>query len=196
MDPRLAAATLRQPDATTCGAAVLVMARSISDPGYAELLATGLHPLTGYRLPGAIQERFAAEALAMHRRTTSSVDVRGAAQLPWPQKYGTPPWAVARQLSGSTGTPWQAKAISPWGRSGALKEIRSAAARQAVPLFVGSRWIPRHVVLVLDAGLRVYEPSSGRVVTITADDFVQARLSLAGWSNPWFSVLPARRTRA
>ena len=63
-------------------------------------------------------------------------------------------------------------------------------------MFVGSRWIPRHVVLVLDADLRVYEPSSGRVVTITADDFVQARLSLAGWSNPWFSVLPARRTRA
>ena len=104
--------------------------------------------------------------------------------------------SVARQLSGSTGTPWQAKAISPWGRSGALKEIRSAAARRAVPVYVGSRWIPRHVVLVLDAGLRVYEPSSGRVVTITADDFVKASLSLAGWSNPWFSVLPARRTPA
>ena len=78
----------------------------------------------------------------MHRRTTSSVDVRGAAQLPWPRRYGTPPWAVARQLSGSTGTPWQAKAISPWGRSGALKEIRTAAARQPVPVFVGSRWLP------------------------------------------------------
>ncbi len=129
----------------------------------------------------------------MHRRTTSSVDVRGAAQLPWPRKYGTPPWAVARQLSGSTGTPWQAKAISPWGRSGALKEIRSAAATRAVPVYVGSRWLPRHVVLVLDADLRVYEPSSGRVVTITADDFVE-RLAVAGrLVEPLVQRAPSRR---
>ena len=126
----------------------------------------------------------------MHRRTTSPVDVRGAAQLPWPQKYGTPPWAVARQLGGSPGMSWRAKLISPWGRTGALKKIRSAAARRAVPVYVGSRWIPRHVVLVLDADLRVYEPSSGHVVTVSADDFVGASLSLAGWSKPWFSVLP------
>jgi hypothetical protein len=46
------------------------------------------------------------------------------------------------------------------------------------------------VVLVLDADLRVYEPASGRVVTVRGDDFVDASLSLAGWSKPWFSVLP------
>ena len=196
MDPRLAAATLRQPDARSCGAASLVMARAITDPAYADLLATGLHPMTGHRLPGTMQERFAAEVLAMHRRTTSPVDVRGAAQLPWPQRYGTPPWAVARQLSGSTGTPWQARAITPWGRAGALKDIRTAAATWPVPVYIGNRWLPRHVVLVLDADLRVYEPSSGRVVTITGKDFLDCSLDLAGWSNPWFSVLPTRRTRA
>ena len=91
MDSRLAAARLRQPDARSCGAASLVMARSITDPAYAELLVAGVHPFTGHRLPGTIQERFAAEVLAMHRRTTGPVDVRGAAQLPWPQRYGTPP---------------------------------------------------------------------------------------------------------
>ena len=190
MDPRLAAVTLRQPDATTCGSAVLVIARSISDPAYAELLATGQHPVTGHRLTGTLQERFAAEVLAMHRRTSSAVDVRGAAQLPWPRRYGTPPWAVARQLSGSTGTSWRAQAITPWARSGALKEVRSAAARRPVPVYVGNRWLPRHVVLVLDADLRVYEPASGRVVTVTGSDFTGASLDLAGWSTPWFSVLP------
>jgi hypothetical protein len=169
---------------------VLVMARSIADPAYADLLATGIHPLTGHHLPGTTQERFAAEVLAMHRRTTGPVDVRGAAQLPWPQRFGTPPWAVARQLSGSTGTHWDADAVLPWSRTKALGAILAAAATRPVPVYVGSRWLPRHVVLVLDPGLRVYEPAGGNVVRITEDAFAKGTLRLAGWSRPWFMVLP------
>lgn len=190
MDRRLASAALRQPDPRSCGAAVLVMARTIEDPGYAELVATGLHPVTGHRLPGTMRERFTAEVLAMHRRTTGLVDVRGEAQLPWPRAFGTPPWAVARQLSGSTGTPWRARMVPPWSRASALKAIREAAATRPVPIYVGSRWLPRHVVLVLDAGLRVYEPASGHLLQVTADDFTAGSLRPARWSRPWFSVLP------
>ena len=190
MDRRLAAAELRQPDARSCGAAVLVMARSIEDPEYAELLATGLHPGTGHRLPGTMRERFTAEVLAMHRRTTGPVDVRGAAQLPWPRALGTPPWAVARQLSGSTGTRWESRSVPPWSRASALTAIRKVAATRPVPVYVGSRWLPRHVVLVLDAELRVYEPASGHLVQVTAGDFTGGSLRLAGWSRPWFAVLP------
>ncbi len=196
MDPRLAAAALRQPDARSCGAAVLVMAHSIVDPVYAELLATGTHPSTGHRLPGSLRERFAAEVRAMHRRTTGPVDVRGAAQLPWPRALGTPPWAVARQLSGTTGQPWRTRMVLPWSRRRAVSDLRAWAAVEPVPLYVGNRWLPRHVVLILDAELRVYEPSGGHVVRITDDEFGTASLRLAGWSTPWFSVLPARRTPA
>ena len=199
MDPRLAAATLRQPDATTCGAAVLVMARSISDPGYAELLATGLHPLTGYRLPGAIQERFAAEALAMHRRTTSSVDVRGAAQLPWPQKYGTPPWAVARQLSGTVGADGT-RATYSWhvartSLPGAYQRLLDATrAGRVSAIYVGTTWVPRHVALVVEATatgtLNVYDPARGRLDELDRLAFLGNRVDIAGWDVAWFVVTP------
>jgi hypothetical protein len=190
MDPRLAAAVLRQPDQRSCGAATLVMARAVQDPAYAELLLDGRHPVTGHTLPGSLTERFAAEVLAMHRRTTGPVDVRGALQLPWPPAFGTPPWAVANQLSGSTGRPWRARAIPPSARTAYLARIRRAAASVPVPVYVGNRWLPRHVVLVLDAELTTYEPASGRRVHVDGGDFVAGRLSLAGWSRPWFAVLP------
>lgn len=191
MDPRLAAAALRQPDARSCGAAVLVMARTIADPAYADLLATGLHPLTGHSLPGTMRERFTAEVLAMHRQVTGPVDVRGAAQLPWPRRFGTPPRAVARQLSGTTAVRWHTRWVLPWARADALRAIKTAAATRPVPVYVGSRWLPRHVVLVLDADLRVYEPAGGRVVPMTADAFTGGSLQLAGWSRPWCAVLSA-----
>ena len=39
----------------------------------------------------------------MHQRITGLADVSGKPQIPWPRKFGTPPWAVARQLSGTVG---------------------------------------------------------------------------------------------
>ena len=181
MDPRLAAARLRQPDQQSCGAAVLVMARTISDPAYAETIAAG---------SGTIEQRWAAEVLATHRRTTGSRDARGSAQLPWPMQLGTPPWAVANELASRTGLGWQALPVPPWARGTALGRVRNAARTRPVPLYVGSTWLPRHVVLVLDGDLHVYEPSGGRVERIDPDDFTGGSLRLAGWSRPWFTVLP------
>lgn len=80
---------LRQPNQQTCGAAALVVARMINDPVY--------------RTHVASPAGFAVETLAMHERVTSSVDVRGRLQLPWPRALGTPPWSVAHQMTGSSG---------------------------------------------------------------------------------------------
>jgi len=181
MDPRLAAARLRQPDQQSCGAATLVMARTIMDPAYAETIAAGT---------GSIGQRWGAEVLATHRRTTGTRDARGANQLPWPMQLGTPPWAVANELAARTGLSWRARPVPPWARDTALAQVRSAARTRPVPLYVGNTWLPRHVVLVLDAELHTYEPSGGRVEQIDPDDFTRGSLDLGGWSRPWFTVLP------
>ncbi|KQZ67352.1 hypothetical protein [Nocardioides sp. Root151] len=171
---------LRQPNQQTCGAAVLVVARMLNDPAYRDRVAT--------------VDDFRDETLAMHRRTTSGVDVLGRLQLPWPRALGTPPWAVANQMTGSSGAQGATYAphlVTPWRRTDALEQITSAAdAGHVVPLFVGSRWLPRHVVLVLDADLTVYDPARGVRDRIEPDRFVEGDVSVSGWSRPWFTVLP------
>ncbi len=65
-----------------------------------------------------------------------------------------------------------------------------------MPLYVGSRWLPRHVVLVTATtgdGLRVYDPAQGKVVTVSRGAFVDAKLGLSGWDRPWFTILPRPR---
>ena len=65
----------------------------------------------------------------------------------------------------------------------------------AVPLYVGNRWSPRHVVLVLpgDEGpdsVLIYDPARGRRYPIRRTAFVGADLDVAGWSTPWVVVSP------
>ena len=38
--------------------------------------------------------------------------------------------------------------------------------------------------------LRCYEPSSGRVLTVTRAAFLDASFRLAGWTKPWCIVVP------
>ena len=182
---------LQQPDPTSCGAASLVIAQMSRDPEYAEFVMTGKHPGNGFLLAGSVKDRFGAEALAMHERVTGVADARGRAQLPWPKALGTPPWAVARQMSAVSGTPYDSSAINPFNRRSALRKIVDATSfGHVVPLYVGSRWLPRHVVLVMTPELDVYEPSIGRRVRISEDDFVKGKLDLGGWPKAWISVLP------
>jgi hypothetical protein len=198
---------LVQPDRRSCGASVLVVARMVLDRGYAELVASGRHPVTGFELPGSRADRFRGEALAMHRRVTGLVDVHGRLQLPWPRALGTPPWAVARQLS-ATGRPAPRHAVVTLraGRGAVFDRIVAAtAAGRPVPVYVGNRWAPRHVALFLggDPGggpggspgrvdrLRCYDPASGRVVDVEREAFVRGRLGLSGWDRPWCAVLPS-----
>lgn len=189
---------LRQPDRRSCGATVLVVARMLVDHAYGEFVATGHHPGTGYAVPGSVADRFGHEVLAMHRRVTGLVDVTGRLQPPWPRALGTPPWALSRQLSGtgSARLPRVRHTTHPVCSDGAATYDRIAAAtiaRRPVPLYVGNRWAPRHVVLALgEVGgrLRVYEPAQGRLVDVDRVSFDRARLGLAGWDRPWFAVLP------
>jgi hypothetical protein len=189
---------LAQPDQRSCGATVLVVARMLLDPAYAELVATGRHPVTGFALPGDPAGRFRYEVLAMHARVTGLVDARGHLQVPWPRVLGTPPWAVAHQLSATRmgavpAAPYSARPA--WSDGAALFDrlVEVTGRHQPVPVYVGSRWMPRHVVLAIgEVGgrLRCYEPAAGVLVDVGRDAFAQGRLGLAGWARPWFVVTP------
>jgi hypothetical protein len=200
-------ARLVQPDHRSCGAAVLVVARALLDQGYAELLVSGRHPGTGLALPGSLADRFRHEALAMHARVTGPVDAAGRLQVPWPRALGTPPWAVARQLSatggsaaaGGGGLPRVRHRVVPaWPDRGALVDriVAATAEGRPVPVYVGNRWAPRHVVLFLGGsagrgdGLRCYDPARGWVIDVDRRAFVRGRLGLGRWDQPWFAVLP------
>lgn len=181
---RLLAAHPRQPDRRSCGASVLVVERALRDEAYAQLLVDdgGAH-------------RFRAEVLGMHRRTTGPVSLSGRLQAPWPRALGTPPWAVAGQLSASRGP-----AVVRWvlRRRTLLDAIVTAVeSGAAVPLYVGGRWLPRHVVLVIgadEARLSCYEPSSGRLQSVPRRALLDRTLALAGWSTPWCAVVPTEPT--
>ncbi len=170
---------LVQPDQRSCGAAVLVVARLLERPSYAGFVAS--------------PDDFRSEVLAMHRRVTGPVDVRGRLQLPWPRDIGTPPWAVARQLSGTTGVEHGVH-LTLFDRGDAFGRIARATTQgHPVPVYVGSRWLPRHVVLAVEATpgrLRFYEPAGGREVDVSRQDFEGGALGLGGWDHPWFMILP------
>ncbi len=201
---------LRQPDARSCGAAVLVVARMLNDVTYAEYVVTGTHPVTGHiltrhRRPARPEERFATEVLAMHRRSTRSITVSGSAQLPWPRALGTPPWALAAQMSGPHGSgrggTYRAHWAWPGRREALLDAARAAlAAGEVLPLVVGSCWLPRHVVLVTggrggssDHHFGVYDPAIGGTRQANAAAFTAGALGLGPWSTPWALVLPHTR---
>jgi hypothetical protein len=121
-------------------------------------------------LPGP-WPNFADDVLAMHRRLTGMRDGNGKLQVPWPRALGTPPWAVARELGGR---------VRRYRRTEVLEALP-----RPVPVYLGSRWVPRHVVLVLDerdGEPVVYDPARGAVVPMSA----------SSWKHRWFAVLPAR----
>ena len=179
----------QQPDRRSCGAAVAVIAEALHNDSYARRLLAGGDDV------------FGSEVVAMHRRITGPIDVSGKVQPPWVRAIGTPPWALARQLDrGSRGR----RVVSARFRAGGAWAAMSAglANGSVVPAYVGDRWTPRHVVLALEQGedaVRVYEPSSGRVVQVARTEWIEGRLRLGGWRQPWFVLSaprPARRSRA
>lgn len=192
-------AGLVQPDATTCGSACLVVARMLGDADYARWLETG--EVAGReRDPRPRRRRFADEVLATHVRTNRWYGASGALQVAWPRALGTAPWALARELTATGGTSvpgtrHRVRAVSARRRSEAYDEVAGAVALgHAVPLYVGNRVLPRHVVLFLggdDAGLTAYDPATGGRTVVTRDAFDRGALGISGWSEPWFTILPA-----
>ena len=187
------------PTRRTCGAAALVVARIILDPAYAEL-APAAPVGTVCRTIQSASPRRRWRCTAGPR---SSVDVPAPRSCRGRRALGTPPWAVARQLSGSTGTPWPATAIGPWARAGALERACRAAARGPAGAAVRRQPLapaPRRAGRAVDdgpAGLRarVGARRDGHRATTSSDAL---RSALAGWSMPVVhrDRSPARRTRA
>lgn len=180
--PAAVLAGLVQPDGYTCGAATVVAARALRDPAYAARL----------RGPDA----WRTEVLTAHREVRRLRDpaVTGAAALPWPRLLGTPPWAVARRLTATSGRRWRSVPVLPWRRTTALAALRATVgAGEPVPVFVGSRVLARHVVLAVGTtsdGLRAWDPATGRTTTVDDEAFTAARLGLGRWQVPWALVLP------
>jgi hypothetical protein len=168
---------LRQPDQQSCGPSCLVVARMVLEPAYAE----------------EVRPRFDAEVLATHRRAIGVRDAAGAAQVPWPRALGTPPWAVAREMSRITGArhAWR---LARWGREAAYdRVVTGVRAGHPVPVYVGSRLLPRHVVLALEAdadAVEVYDPARGTPRTVARDAFERGEMSIGSWDQPWFVVGP------
>ena len=109
-------------------------------------------------LPGPWPD-FAERVFAMHRKLNKV----------WPIALGTTPWAVAHELGGK---------VRPYRTADVL-----AALPHPVPIYLGNRWSPRHVVLALsstDGEPDVYDPARG----------VLAPVSTCSWKTRWFTVLP------
>lgn len=175
-------AGLRQPDARSCGAASLVAARMLLDPAYAAHVTTA---------------GFAGEVLALHRRVTGTSTAAGRLQLPWPRVIGTPPWAVAHELAatGGPGLPPVPHAVHTvrFGGAPAARVRAGLATGRPVALYVGDRWLPRHVVLAVGTSgdsVRCYDPARGREVTIEPGAWAARRLPFGRWAQPWWVVAP------
>jgi hypothetical protein len=191
---------LAQPDRTTCGSSTLVLARMLSDVAYAGRVLTGHDLRTGTTDPGlpgetqaqARQRRFGAESLTMHRRTNRAFG-GGRLQIPWPRALGTLPWALANVL-GNAARAYRVAIVDPLAAGRSYDRItRAVDAGHAVPLYVGNRRLPRHVVLVTGRsgdGLRVFDPARGEEVVRSRAAFTAGRLGIAGWQEVWLAVLP------
>ena len=188
--PDLPWTRMRQPDQTTCGPSSLVAARMLLDRSYAD------------EVREAESDRFAADVISTHRRATRAIDVAGRLQVPWPRALGTPPWAVARELSAMSGPDQPAR---KYGWHIALFRPGKAFARaeagvdedQPVALYVGNAWAPRHVVLAVgraehdaphQSALWVYDPARGARLEVTRAAAASRGLTFGRWDRLWFVV--------
>jgi len=205
----------RQTDPTTCGSASLIMLAAAGDPLLALWLRTGwLSPvgrppeLAGAgaeRLDGLAQaepeRRFAALQRAVKHRTNTGA----ALGLGWPAGLGTPPWGAAREAR-FPGVRYVGRVLDDTDRTdlAAVLDVVRAALRRGVPvpLYAGGDtargWataLPRHVVLAVATtatGLRVWEPSAGRLTALdtTAASRGTSSPALGGWNHLAWAVLP------
>ena len=117
--------------------------------------------------------------------------------MPWLRAVGTPPWAVARDLRLVTGVPYDVHPVRL--RRDAWPHLAVATPERPVAVYVGSRLLPRHVVLVAGVdGHRAttYEPSSGRLLPVPRSRWEDGPLRLAGWDVPWCVVSPRSAVRS
>lgn len=213
---RLGAVHLTQTSPVTCGAAVTVLLAAAGDPALALWLATGQR--TARRPPelagltrAQIGEPDAGERWALAQRAAHA-HVRSGAVLgfDWPERFGSPPWAVARRAR-FRGVEFSHTPVHD--RDAARTRAVLLAVRAAtgsgipIPLYTGGSTAsglaaaaPRHVVLALPASgaapdeLRLYEPGHGQVHSVRVETLIARQgpsAALGGWSHVVWAVLPA-----
>ena len=198
-----------QQSAVTCGAACLTVARMLVDPPFARWVLDGAgHPVLGAE-GGSPAERFASYERTVHRRTNGLRVGRSGIRPPWPRALGTPPWGAKAELEGGAsalGTRYECVVVRHLGRDARLaaydRLVEHVVHGEPALLYVGNASLPRHVTLVLPGDgarvLDIYDPGSGTVRVADRDAFVEGRLALSGWQQPWLLVQPTghRRVRA
>lgn len=161
---------LRQPDQRSCGAASVLAARA---------LMTDWRPDDG-----------GAEITAEHRLLTSSRSARDRLQMPWPRALGTPPWAVADALRTLSGQHVATVVVRPRPAVG-YDVLREQLRTRPVAVYLGSRLLPRHVVLAVGEsgdGVQVFDPARGRMHRVPPENWTGHRVGVAGWNYFWFVV--------
>ncbi|ACQ81182.1 hypothetical protein Bcav_2937 [Beutenbergia cavernae DSM 12333] len=212
---RLGGAVARQLSPVTCGASVLLMLAAAGDPDLAAWLVAGSRsgvrpPELSMLAPHELAEPSAERRLALAQRSVHERARRDAvAGLPWPRRFGTPPWGAAREarFRGVRYTDVVVDDTDVAATRAVLETVRAANDLGiGVPLYTGgdvaSGWdtaLPRHVVLAVPAPsapagqLRLYEPGRGAVVAIEAEELLGRRrphAALGGWTHVAWAVLP------
>ena len=190
-----------QQSPVTCGSACLTVARMHVDPQFASWVRAGIPNPPGSPEGSTPGERFAAYERIVMQRTNSLLPGGRRLNVPWPRRFGTPPWGARRELeygAARRGTLYTVDVLRPDSRSDLIGSFDTlvdvVAEGEPALLYVGNAAMPRHVVLVLpgdgDRMLDVYDPGSGRVSHLRRDAVVEGTLALSGWDVPWISVRP------
>jgi hypothetical protein len=168
---KLSGLNLRQRDGVTCGPTVAVVAGALLGGDGAEL---------------ADPAWFAEEQARVHAKVNRF----------WPRRLGTTPVGMARALT-ARGVWYRWRLFR--GRRDTLADVRRAVETgRPVAMLIG-RIIPRHWVLVVEAGQRhwqCFEPSSGQVRRVETDAVRRSRLTGLGYPRPFAFVLPKVSTRS
>lgn len=184
-----------QQSSVSCGSACLVVARMLADGAFARRITQG-----GADQHGSAEERFAAAEREVMARTNRPVPGRASVGPPWPTHLGTPPWGALGELEDlAPGTAYSTTVVRhlrPAALAAACDDLRSRIGEQTPALlYVGNASLPRHVVLLFRrtpaAPVLIYEPASGRVLTLDRGRFAGSRLGLGGWSRVWCAVAPS-----
>ncbi|GAS99302.1 uncharacterized protein RMCC_6267 [Mycolicibacterium canariasense] len=163
-------AGLRQRDGVTCGPTVAVVAGALLDPDYRAILE---------------QPHFHDEQGRVHRLVNRI----------WPRRLGATPAGVARAINVHSPVRyrWRVfRGLLPGIGDDLADVLGAVGSGRPVAVLVG-RFVPRHWVLVVDAGegrLHCYEPSSGQVRAVAMDTVRRGGLTGLGFPTPFAFVLP------
>lgn len=185
----------KQVSDVTCGAAVLLMLNVTADPELREEIEAD----------PALMDDFQT---SLHFTSTRNA----LGPFAWPQRFGTPPWALARaaRFPGVTYTHRPVDDSSDDAGAVFAWIWHATQAGIPVPLYTGGdasqsldRAIPRHVVLavppptpddlVVDPALNIYDPASAKVYRVPIAELVnrtERHPALGNWTHVVWAVLP------